>query len=62
MENNIFIHQSSGFATHTPTLEEKILTQKVEELVLNPNFLTSKHQTASSEHQIITSEPQARSK
>ena len=53
MENNIFIHQSSGFAVHTTTLEEKILISKVEELVLNPNFLSSKHQTASSEVNVL---------
>ena len=58
MENNICIHQSSGFATHAITLEEKILILKVEKLVLNPNFLSSEHQTVSSELNILSSEHQ----
>ena len=56
MENNICIHQSSGFATHATTLEEKILTQKVENLILNTNILSSEHQTVSSEYQTASSE------
>ena len=51
MENNICIHQSSGFATHATTLEEKILTQTV----------SSEHQTLSSELNILTSEHQTAS-
>ena len=61
MENNIFIHQSSGFATHATTLEEKILISKAEKLVLNPNFLSSEHQTASSEVNVLSSEHQTAS-
>ncbi len=61
MKNDICIHQSSGFATHATTLEEKILISKVEKIVLNANFLSSEHQTASSEVNVLTSEHQTAS-
>ncbi len=58
MENNICIHQSFGFATHATTLEEKNLISKVEKLVLNPDFLSSEHQTVSSELKTLSSKHQ----